>query len=431
MRNARVFGALLGAEQTVIEGVEFDESDELLVVRVRPARAARGRCGVCRRRCAGYDAGDGLRRWRALDAGTVRVMVQARAPRVRCAEHGVVVAHVPWARHGAGHTRQFDQQVAWLATQCSKTAVRELMLVAWRTVGAIIARVWADVETLGDRLDGVRRIGIDEVSYKRGQRFLTVVVCHDSGRLLWACPGRDRATLRGFFDLLGPERSALITHVSADQASWISEVLSDRCPQAVQCADPFHVIAWATKALDDVRRQAWNDARQHAQIHTDGRRRRRDATGHARALKHARYALWKNPENLTDRQREKLAWIAACDPRLHRAYLLKEGLRYVFAVKGQDGKDALETWLSWARRSRIPAFTYLAKRITGARERIHATLEHGLSNALIESVNTKIRLITRIAFGFRSPDALIALAMLSLAGHKPLLPGRTNPQISQ
>ena len=103
----------------------------------------------------------------------------------------------------------------------------------------------------------------------------------------------------------------------------------------------------------------------------------------------------------------------------------------MFAVKGQAGKDALDRWLSWARRSRIPAFVNLAKRIRTVRSRIHATLEHGLSNALIESVNTKIRLITRIAFGFRSAQALIALAMLSLGGRKPILPGRTNPQINQ
>ena len=158
MRNARVFRGLLGVEKTVIEGVEFDEADELLVARVR------GRCGVCRRRCAGYDAGEGRRRWRALDAGTTRVFLEADAPRVRCAEHGVVVAHVPWARHGAGHTLAFDQTVAWLVTRCSKTAVTQLMRIAWRTVGAIIARVWADVEALGDRLDGLRRIGIDEIS---------------------------------------------------------------------------------------------------------------------------------------------------------------------------------------------------------------------------------------------------------------------------
>src|SRR6202021_129871 len=125
---------------------------------------------------------------------------------------------------------------------------------------------------------------------------------------------------------------------------------------------------------------------------------------------------------------EKLAWIATTDPQLHRAYLLKEGLRYVFAVKGQAGKDALEKWLAWARRSQIPAFKHLAKRITTPLPQIISTLDHGLSNALIESVNTKIRLITRIAFGFRSADALIALAMLSLGGHKPILPGRTHPQ---
>jgi transposase len=96
----------------------------------------------------------------------------------------------------------------------------------------------------------------------------------------------------------------------------------------------------------------------------------------------------------------------------------------VFAVKGEAGKTALDRWLSWARRRRIPAFVHLARRISAARSRIDAALEHELSNALIESVNTKIRLITPIAFGFRSPDALIALAMLSLGGHKPTLPGR-------
>jgi transposase len=423
-----VWGALLGVEKTVIERVEVDEGGDgergaCVVAHVRPARGARCRCGVCRRRCGGYDLGEGRRRWRALDAGTVQVFLEADAPRVRCREHGVVVAHVPWARHGAGHTLVFDETVAWLVTQCSKTAVTELMRIAWRTVGAIIARVWADIEALGDRLDGLTRIGIDEISYKRGHRFLTVVVDHDTGRLLWAAPGRDRATLRTFFQLLGPERCAAITHVSADQADWIAEIVAECCPAAVQCADPFHVIKWATEALDEVRRQAWNDARRSGQTRGKGYGNR-VATGDARLFKGARYALWKNPDNLTDRQRDKLAWIAKTDPRLYRAYLLKEGLRYVFIVKGEAGKIALDRWLSWARRCRIRAFVHLAKRITAIRDKIHANLDHALSNALIESVNTKIRLLTRIAFGFRSPDALIALAMLSLGGHRPSLPGR-------
>jgi transposase len=430
VRNARVWRALLGVDRSVIERVEFDERSEGLVAHVRPVRAARGRCGVCRRRCGRYDPGEGRRRWRTLDVGPVRAFVEADAPRVSCFEHGIVVSHVPWARHGAGHTLAFDQTVAWLATQSSKTAVTELMRVAWRTVGSIITRVWADVDALADRLDGLTRIGIDEISYKRGHRYITVVVDHDTGRLVWAAPGRDRATLRGFFDQLGPERSAAITHVSADQADWITEIVTERCPQAVQCADPFHVVKWATEALDEVRRQAWNDARRSGQTRSKGRGNR-VATGTARGLKNARYALWKNPDDLTDKQRDKLAWIAKTDPRLHRAYLLKEGLRYVFAVKGEAGQQSLDRWLSWARRCRIPAFVNLAKRITAVRTHIDATLHHGLSNALIESVNTKIRLITRVAFGFHSADALIALAMLSLAGHRPALPGRADPRISQ
>ena len=122
--------------------------------------------------------------------------------------HGPTVIQVPWARHGVGHTRDFDDTVAWLATQCSKTAVVELMRIAWRTVGAIVARVSADIDARVDRLAGLRRIGIDEISYKRGHRYLTVVVDHDSGALVWAAPGRDEATLRRFFDALGVERAA-------------------------------------------------------------------------------------------------------------------------------------------------------------------------------------------------------------------------------
>ena len=127
---------------------------------------------------------------------------------MKCPEHGPTVAAVPWARHAAGHTYAFDEQVAWLATQCSKTAITELMRIAWRTVGAIITRVWADVEAVHDRFAEPARIGIDEISYKRGQRYLTVVVDHDSGRLVWAAPGREKATLGRFFDALGEERCA-------------------------------------------------------------------------------------------------------------------------------------------------------------------------------------------------------------------------------
>jgi len=400
--------------RVVIEGIEFDEEAEVLVVSVRPRKGAgKPRCGRCARRCGRYDNGEGRRRWRALDLGVVMAYVEAEAPRVRCPDHGVVVAHLPWARHGARHTRAFDDQVAWLAVHTSKTAVTQLMRVAWRTVGAVVARVVAESREAVDPLDGLRRIGIDEISYKRGHRYITVVVDHDSGRLVWAAPGRDIATLSSFFDLLGEQRSQKISLVSADAAAWIATVVADRCPQATLCADAFHMVKWATDALDAVRRETWNLARTVS------------LAGRARQLKGCRYALWKNPENLTGRQATKLAWIAKHNGRLYRAYLLKEQFRLVFQHRGAEAIAMLDAWLSWARRCRIPAFTELSRRIAKHRASIEATLTHGLSNALVESTNTKLRLLTRLAYGFRSTDNLIALCLLDRGGHCPALPGRT------
>ena len=414
MRNARLWGRVLGVEhKAIIEAVEVDETNGSVVVSVRPTKGNRSRCGHCGRRCPRYDTGEGRRRWRSLDAGTVIVFIEADAPRVTCRDHGVVVAAVPWARHGAGHTRGFDDQVAWLATHTSKTAVTMLMRIAWRTVGAIIGRVVADARAKVDPFDGLVRIGIDEISYKRGHKYLTVVVDHDSGRLVWAAPGRDKATLTSFFDHVGPERAAAIRLVSADAAEWIATVVTERCPNATLCADPFHMVAWATNALDEVRRQHWRTAKTL------------NSPTMIKRIKGCRYALLKNPENLTDNQHVALANVASLNKTLYRAYLLKEQFRLVFQLRGTEAITALHDWLNWAKRCRIPPFVELAKRITKHRATIEATLTHGLSNALIESTNTKLRLLTRIAYGFRSTDNLIAICLLDRGGYCPHLPGRT------
>ena len=412
MRSARVWKRLLGVEHTVVEEVVFDEEADAVVAMVRPTRSRRRRCAVCQRRCVGYDQGEGRRRWRGLDLGVVRVFLEADAPRVRCPAHGVVVAAVPWARHGAWFTRAVEDTAAWLAVHTSRVAVAELLRVAWRTVGRMVTRVAQEAGQDIDRLAGLRRIGIDEISHRKGHRYLTVVVDHDTGRLVWAAPGHDEQTLERFFDALGEDRAGQLTHVSADAAAWIANAVAARCPQAVLCLDPFHIVRWATDALDEVRRQTWNAARRGGQ------------PALARELKGARFALWKNPEHLTVRQHGKLARVAQVNRHLYKAYLLKEELRLVFKLKGARAVALLDTWLVWARRCRIPAFVKLARSVTDHRAGIQATLLHGLSNGLVESVNTKLRLLTRIAFGFRSPDALIGLAMLALGGLCPPLPGR-------
>src|SRR5664280_2954920 len=300
---------MLGLGEAVVEGVEFDDDEQLIVVSVRPRKATKRRCGQCGKRCPGYDQGEGRRRWRALDLGTIKTFLEADSPRVRCAVHGVVAAQVPWARHDAGHTYAFDDTAAWLVTHCSKSAVRDLLRIAWRTVGSIVTRVVADAENGTDRFKGLTRIGIDEISYKRGHTYLTVIVDHTSGVLLWAHPGRDSKTLEMFFDQLGAERCAQITLVSADAAPWIAGVVADRCKNAELCLDPFHIVQWATKALDEVRRDVWNAARKNGQRSV------------AKDLKNARFAIWKNPEDLTERQAATLAGIAKTNAPLYRAYL--------------------------------------------------------------------------------------------------------------
>jgi len=409
VRGIRVWARLLSLQRAVVEDVWIGDEGEI-VVAARPGWRERDRCGVCRRRSPGFDLGDGRRRWRALDLGTTLAFLEADAPRVTCRRHGVVVCAVPWARHNARFTRAFEDQAAWLAVNTSKSAVAELMRIAWRTVGSICERVCDEAQREVDLLDGLRRIGIDEISHRKGQRYLTVVVDHDTGRLVWAAAGRDRKTVEAFFDALGETRCKQVELVSCDMAGWIAGPVADRLPDAVRCVDPFHVVMLATDALDEVRREVWNDARRAGELAA------------AKDLKGARFALWKNPENLTDRQAAKLSSIQKTNARLYRAYLLKEQLRQIYRLSADAAVKLLDEWIAWARRCRLPSFVKLARTITAQRAGIVAAIEHGLSNARVEAINTQIRMITRRAYGFHSASALIALAMLSLAGLCPSLP---------
>jgi transposase len=367
-----------------------------------------------------------------LDLGTVKAYLEADAPRVRCRSHGVVVAHVPWARHRARATHAFEEQVAWLVTKSSLSTVGELMRVAWRTVDGIVTRVWAEIAARTDLLAGLARIGIDEVAWRRHHRYLLAVVNHDTGRLVWAGKGNTSATVQSFFDQLGPDRCAQITHVSADSAGYIGTVVAKNCPDAIRVADPFHVVKWANDALGEVRLEVWRETRRIARANSRGRGRAPKDAAEAfpayqrlKILTRSRYALWKNPENLTEHQRERLDWIAKTDPRLWRAYQLKEGLRAVLRLPLEEAPEALQAWCRSASRSRIPQFVDLARTVAEQRAPILAAIEHGLSNAAAESLNTRIRLRNRIAFGIHDPDALIGLLMLTLSGHGPALPGRT------
>lgn len=236
-----------------------------VVLRVRPHSRERLRCPVCGRRCARHD-GCRPRLWRAMDLGRSMCYLEYAPSRVRCPDHGVHVERVPWARARSRFTGDFEDWVACLAVRCCASAVADLARVEWRTVGGICERVYADLEAArgAGRFDGLRRIGIDETSYKKGHRYITVVVDHDAGGLVWAGEGAGKEVLRGFLSQLARGQRRGIEVVTADGARWIRATVRRWCPNARWVMDPFHVVSWANDALEEVRRSEWREAKRAA-----------------------------------------------------------------------------------------------------------------------------------------------------------------------
>jgi len=329
--------------------------------------------------------------------------VRASLRRLRCPTHGVVVEGVPFARPNARLTADFDDLLAWLATKMDKTSIARLCRVSWRTVGRACQRVVASELDPG-RLDGLFRIGVDEISWRKHHKYLTLVVDHDRGCVIWGAKGRDAKTLDAFFDELGEARSALIEAVSLDLGpAYLKSVQADgHAPQAIICADPFHLVKLVGDALDEVRRDLWQQLR------------RLPDDRYARDFKGARWALLKNPEDLTDNQADQLDRIRRTRGGIWRAYEMKEQFRAIIA--GDLSRDAaatlLDRWCARAQRCRLDPFIRCARTMRERRELILNALEHGISNGRVEGLNTKVRLIVRRAYGFHSADAALALVML-------------------
>jgi transposase len=339
--------------------------------------------------------------------------LEAGAPRVRCPSHGLIVAAVPWARHGSRFTAAFEDQAAWLCAQMAWRKAAVLLRTTWESLQAIVARVTADARSRRDRLGGLRRIGIDEKSWGTGGgKYIMVVTDHCTGQIVWAAAGRCQDTVRAFFAALGAGRARLLTHVSADGAEWIHDVIREDAPQAQICLDPFHVVKWAGEALDKVRR------RTAAELRAAGN------ADQAASLGQSMWALRKAPHKLTGDQRTSLAGVAADNKQLYKAYLMKEQLREAFKVKGTRGKALLAGLIAWAQRSRIPEFTRLARTLKKYKALIHAAMDGGPSNGRAEGVNSQIQALIARARGFGSAQAVIAMAELAHGGLCPDLPLR-------
>jgi transposase len=315
--------------------------------------------------------------------------------------HGVVVQAVPFARHHSGFTRPFEDLAAFLATKTDKTTVARLLRIDWDTVGRICERVVAD-HLPGDRLDGLVHIGVDEVSWKKNHKYLTLVTDHTRGRIVWGGAGRRSQTLDTFFDELGQSRTEALQAVSLDMGLWFVKSVYQRARHATMCTDPFHAVQLITNALDAERRRAWD----HIRGSTD-----RDT---ARKYRGARWALLKNPTNLSSQQASTLRAVKRRGGDLWRAYTLKEAFRAIFAgdLTPTQAAELIDRWISRAARSRLPAFVTAAKTIRTFRDSILAAIRLGINNARVESLNGIARNVIRRARGFHSPEAALALVML-------------------
>lgn len=435
---------LLNVKSAVIEGANFytdEEGVNHIRIHARPNVWHEDDCPFCHKRCRRYDKKNPHPRiWRGLDWGGTLVEISYDTHRIECPEHGVLVADVPWAYPGSGFTKDFDLTVGWLATYLPRSTVSEYMRIDWETVGRCVHRTMNDIEPeISRRLDGLVNIGIDETSYKKGHKYITIVVNHDTNTVVWAAQGHGKSVLTQFYRQLTPEQLSSIRVVTGDGAKWITECVNAFTPGCERCVDPFHVVEWAMEALDEVRREAWREAYDEAlQLAKEhhGKKGRpsaddveasmvKDARAKANEIKNSAYALGKAPEHLTENQQAKVEMIAKNNNRLYRAYCMKEMLRLLLKMKDVNEAEAeLKQWLWRASHSRIDAFKKLYQKVRRHKEHILNAIRLGMSNARIEAINNKIKLIIRKAYGFRNIQNMLDMVYLVCSDLRITLPNR-------
>jgi transposase len=401
MRLTKFARILIGINSLFVVGVRIEGFCIIATVKPTSPKARCPKCGRCR---PGYDRREEPRRWVHLSIGSFTFILEYAPRRVDCPTCGVLVEKVPWARHDCRFTRDFEEMVAYLAQTTDKTSVCKLMGISWSTVGNVVARVVAD-KLDPHRLDELRKIGVDEFSYRKRHRYITVVVDHGQQRVIWAGVGKGEEALNGFFRELGKERAEKLEVVTMDMSAAYIKSVQNNADKAQIVFDRFHVQKLAGDAVDEVRREL--SSKYRALGDSDA----------AQVIKSSRFSLLRRNFNASASDKQKLADIERHNKPLYRAYLLKETLADVFEKTTVDeARAALDAWLAWASRSKLAPFARVARTIRKFKDRILAYIESRLSNGIVEGFNNKLRMIANRAFGFHSAEALIASLFLCCSG---------------
>ena len=351
-------------------------------------------CSGCNKRRPGYDRLPTPRRFEFIPLWNIAVTLIYTMRRVQCSTCGVKVEKVPWSDGKSTLTVDYKWFLAGWARRMSWTEVSRCFSISWDHV--YIAVKHAVSWGLSHRsLDGIESIGIDEVQWKRGHKYQTLVYQIDAGckRLLWIGPDRTARTLLGFFRFLGKDRIASIQFVCSDMWQAYLKVIAKKVPQAIHVLDRFHVMQKFSTAIDKVR------AAESKQLKEDG---------YEPLLKGSRWLLLKRPDNLTDAQTLKLGELLKYNLKSVRSHLMKEDFQrfWTYTYPAWAGRF-LDEWCTRAMRSKIEPMKAMARTLHGKRELLlnWFRADGALSSGVVEGFNNKLKLITRKSYGFRTQEA--------------------------
>lgn len=259
---------LIGYEKIEVLDFEIEEDihhpdENVFVASVLLVEEEQYRCPECGQKCGKYDQANYVKRWRSMDLGKNKFFIECVNPRCICPQHGVHKSRVPWAFPGSDYTRAFEVHVAYAAAKMPTNLVSREYRIKWATVGNCVRRVQENIKPVDNRFRKLKRIAIDEVSHKKGYKYLTTVQDVDTGEIIWAHDGYGDEVLKLFFESLSKEQRTEIEFVVADGARWITRQVENFCPNARRCVDPFHVVGWATEALDTARKRLSDDAKKN------------------------------------------------------------------------------------------------------------------------------------------------------------------------
>ena len=375
----------------VYEPARFTGDGQSILIPIRPRKRSRAICSGCHRPAAGYDQAPKPRHFEFIGVWGFLVFFVYCMRRVDCKQCGIVVEEVPWGsgkhsltkvyRHFLGH---WPRKLSWKETA-------EAFRTSWDKVhDSVVYLVGFGLEhrVLGT----IRAIGVDEVQYSKGHKYLTLVYQIEVGctRLPWIGKERTVKTFEGFFAMIGPEVSAKIEFVCSDMWKPYLRVIREKCSQALHILDRFHIVAKVNEAVDDVRS-------------AEAKRMLRD--GYEPVLTKSRWCLLKRPENLTVKQKLKLRDLVRYNLQSVRAYLLKEDFQQLWNYESTAwAAKFLDHWCRQVMRSKIEPMKKVAKTIRAHRELIlnYFRARKEFSSGVVEGLNNKVKVTMRKSYGFRT-----------------------------